>query len=263
MRQLSRAEVKALTNYVDGVVQGCGIGIENYSICERFPENPFVFFFAIAPTTDEKLVVRACNKLFHDLELLPRGKNLALGVVSEYCMFTQEECENPAGFEYLVYFNHPIVKEFGDDDSEFQFTFGRWLLKRWTENCDGDEDDGNGAGGDYDAEIQELVAGIKEGRLKSKTPDGYLVLRGEFYDLIESGRKRTEYRDFTEYNIKRTIGLKTVRFNRGYVKNAPQMKWEVEKVMLTDGGDLECDPFDVPKGFVPATIAIHLGKRLG
>ena len=111
--------------------------------------------------------------------------------------------------------------------------------------------------------MQELIDGIKEGRLKSKTPDGYLVLKGEFYDAIDSGRKRVEYRDFTEYNLKRTIGIKTIRFNRGYVKNAPQMKWEVEKVVLLDADDNECDPFNVPDGFWPTAIAIHLGKRMG
>ena len=109
---------------------------------------------------------------------------------------------------------------------------------------------------------QRLVHGIKTGRLKSKSPDGYLVLKGEFYDAIESGKKRIEYREFTEYNIKRTIGLKTIRFNRGYVKNAPQMQWEVEKVVLLDGDDNACDPFNVPEDFCPTTIAIHLGNRL-
>lgn len=112
-------------------------------------------------------------------------------------------------------------------------------------------------------ELRALIDGIKEGRLKSKTPDGYLVLKGEFYDAIDSGRKTVEYRDFTEYNLKRTIGLKTIRFNRGYVKNAPQMKWEVEKVVLLDADDNECDPFNVPDSFWPAAIAIHLGKRMG
>ena len=27
--------------------------------------------------------------------------------------------------------------------------------------------------------------------------------------------------------------------------------------------DNECDPFNVPEGFWPTTIAIHLGKRIG
>ena len=30
-----------------------------------------------------------------------------------------------------------------------------------------------------------------------------------------------------------------------------------------DGDDNECDPFKVPDGFWPVTIAIHLGKRIG
>lgn len=109
---------------------------------------------------------------------------------------------------------------------------------------------------------QELLAGIKAGHLKAKSEDGYLVLAGEFYDAIASGEKTVEYRDFTEYNLKRTIGIKTIRFNRGYVKDAPQMKWEVKKVMLQDAADNECDPQSVPEGFVPVRIAIYLGNQL-
>ena len=109
---------------------------------------------------------------------------------------------------------------------------------------------------------EELLAGIKSGKFRSKSEDGYLVLAGEFYDAIASGEKTVEYRDFTEYNLKRTIGLKTIRFNRGYVKDAPQMKWEVKKVMLQDAADGECDPMATPDGFVPVRIAIYLGKRI-
>lgn len=110
---------------------------------------------------------------------------------------------------------------------------------------------------------EDLIAGIKSGKIKSKSTDGYLVLAGEFYDKIESGEKKIEYRDFTAYNLKRTIGITSIRFNRGYVKNAPQMRWEVQKVVLMDENDHECDPFDVPEGFCPTTIAVHLGQRLG
>ena len=92
------------------------------------------------------------------------------------------------------------------------------------------------------------------------------MLAGEFYDAIDAGKKTVEYRDFTEYNIKRTIGLKTVRFNRGYgSKGKPpkQMQWEVKGVVLMDGEENECDPYNVPEDFWPVTIALQLGKRIG
>ncbi len=112
------------------------------------------------------------------------------------------------------------------------------------------------------ASTEDLIAGVKSGKLKSKSEDGYLVLLGEFYDKIESGEKTVEYRDFTEYLLKRTIGIKTIRFSRGTVKNAPQMRWEVEKVVFQDAADNECDPMTTPDGFVPVRIAIYLGKRI-
>ena len=110
---------------------------------------------------------------------------------------------------------------------------------------------------------EDLIAGIKSGKIKSKSTDGYLVLAGEFYDKIESGEKKIEYRDFTAYNLKRTIGITSIRFNRGYVKNAPQMRWTVDAVKLMDAANNECDPFAVPDGFTPTTIAIHLGQKIG
>ena len=42
-----------------------------------------------------------------------------------------------------------------------------------------------------------------------------------------------------------------------------QMRWEVKKVVLMDGENNECNPFNVPDGFWPTATAIHLGKRLG
>ena len=130
-------------------------------------------------------------------------------------------------------FNHPAVFEFKESDPECRF-----ILRNWR-NWDGDGDEAE------EAAMRELVDGIENGRLKSKSEDGYLVLAGELYDKIASGEKTVEYHDFTEYNLKRTIGITTVRLGRGYVKNAPQMRWEVEKVSLMDCDDNECDPFNV------------------
>ena len=106
---------------------------------------------------------------------------------------------------------------------------------------------------------------VKAGQIKSNSTDGYLVLAGQFYDEIEAGTKTVEYRDFSKYNLKRTIGITTVRFNRGYGhpgQPPAQMCWEVEKVVFQDAADNECDPMTTPDGFVPVRIAIYLGKRI-
>ena len=112
----------------------------------------------------------------------------------------------------------------------------------------------------------ELIAGVKAGQIKSNSTDGYLVLAGQFYDEIEAGTKTIEYRDFSKYNLKRTIGITSVRFNRGYGhpgQPPAQMRWEVEKVVFQDAADNECDPMTAPDGFLPVRIAIYLGKRIG
>ena len=79
--------------------------------------------------------------------------------------------------------------------------------------------------------------------------EGYFVLKGEFYDAIEMGRKKTEYRDLTPRNLSMSIGIKTVKFQRGYGHpgHPPrQMRFEVSSVRLMDASDRECDPLRHP-----------------
>ena len=244
MKKLTR-KAQTYIGYVIDEVVGRN-GIKGATFCND-EDNPFLYLVFMPIETEEQLVIKTCNELFHALELLPEDKNLALRELSDYCHFVRVGSADEA--YYIAVFNHPAVFEFKEADPE-----SRFILKNWR-----DWDDSKAS----NTVMRALIDGIKTGRLKSKSPDGYLVLKGEFYDAIESGTKTVEYRDFTEYNLKRTIGIKTVRFNRGYVKNAPQMKWEVEKVVLMDCDDNECDPFNVPEDFWPTTIAIHLGKRIG
>ena len=209
--------------------------------------NPYLLDVMVPVSVGAAKAAKAFNELFHELGVLPEETTLELAEGRDYCA----SCMNEDGKTYSAIFNVPFAKDFKEGDEEYQFT-----LKAIHER------DAAEAEAEDEAEIRALADGIKAGRLKSKSPDGYLVLKAQFYDAIEAGKKKVEYRDFTEYNLKRTIGIKTIRFNRGYVKNAPQMRWEVEKVVLLDGEDNECDPFNVPDDFWPTTIAIHLGKRI-
>lgn len=241
MKKLTK-EAYEYIDHVVGEVVGNN-GVKGFSLFED-GDNPYSFFLEIPLENGEELAVRTCNKLFHALGLLPEDKNLTIGELGDYCNIVPPEHNGV----YLAAFNHPAVFELKETDPEYRF-----VLKNWRDWDDDDE------AADV---ILALVDGIKAGRLKSKSPDGYLVLKAQFYDAIEAGTKKIEYRDFTEYNLKRTIGIKTIRFNRGYVKGAKQMRWEVGKIVLLDGEDNECDPFNVPDDFWPVTIAIHLGKRI-
>jgi hypothetical protein len=74
-----------------------------------------------------------------------------------------------------------------------------------------------------------------------------LVLKGKWFDMIESGVKKEEYRDLKPYWWKRIftsnyenpaallVGgyngrFSCVRFRRGYQKNAPTMVWKLGHV---------------------------------
>jgi hypothetical protein len=114
--------------------------------------------------------------------------------------------------------------------------------------------------------MQELAEGINSGEIKSKSGEGYFVLKGEFFDAIKAGRKTTEYRDLTPRNLSKSIGIKTVKLQRGYGhpgQPPERMRFEVASVGLLDADDRECDPYNIPDGFIATTIAIHLGKRIG
>ena len=222
-------------------------GIADYIAEQR---NPFLLSLFVPIAANKRKVEAAANEIFHDLGILSADRTLKMGGGDDYCcMFVIGD-----GDYYALLFNHPKALAFKEGDEEYQYTL----------KCDNEQKQREAE--DDEAETRRLVEGIKAGRLKSKSPDGYLVLAGEFYDAIEAGKKKVEYRDFTEYNIKRTIGLKTIRFNRGYgSKGKPpkQMQLEVSRIALADGDGNECDPMNVPDGFGPTTIAIHLGKRIG
>ena len=112
--------------------------------------------------------------------------------------------------------------------------------------------------------MRQLADDIKSGAIKSKSGEGYFVLKGEFYDAIEAGRKTTEYRDLTPRNLSLSIGIKTVKLQRGYGHPGQpprQLRFQVSSVGLMDADDRECDPYAIPPGFLATTIAIHLGKR--
>lgn len=113
--------------------------------------------------------------------------------------------------------------------------------------------------------MKALLEYLAAGKLRSKIDDGFLVMAGEFYDDIESGEKTVETRELSAYNLKRTIGLKTIRLQRGYGhpgKPPKKMRYEVVKTTLADEYGNECDPFKVPEDFEPEFINIYLGKRI-
>ena len=243
MRKLNQKAHAYIACVVDDVMESAGVkGFDLF----RNGDNPFVYLLQLPGGMSERVAVKVGNALFHVLELLPKDKSLAVEELGDYCLIGRDE-DSPGEETYHLLFNHPAMLEFNPDDPEMRFTLTNWIGEDEKEESDA---------------TQELIDGIKAGRLKAKSPDGYLVLAGEFYDAIASDEKTVEYRDFTEYNLKRTIGLKTIRFNRGYVKDAPQMKWEVKKVMLQDAADGECDPMATPNGFVPVRIATYLGSQL-
>lgn len=84
----------------------------------------------------------------------------------------------------------------------------------------------------------------------------FLPLKAKWYDMIESGIKTEEYREFKEYWFKRLANkkYKYVRFSYGYTRRT--MTFEIE--------DLGWDIGRPEWGAIPGKVCfvIRLGRRL-
>ena len=93
----------------------------------------------------------------------------------------------------------------------------------------------------------------------------YLVLKPEWYDMIERGEKPEEYRDYTPYWVKRLTTLEygfmlfshrhgyeqipfkpftEVTFQRAYPKNPPRMTYGIESMSYGFGNPAWGAPTD-------------------
>jgi hypothetical protein len=84
----------------------------------------------------------------------------------------------------------------------------------------------------------------------------FLILKGQWYYMIDYGIKKEEYRTYNEYWLKRLLSreYKTVTFQLGYsLKN--RMVFELQKIDLGTGNPAW-------GGDQTETFIIKLGKRL-
>ena len=240
------------------------IMIEEYEIKDiEFDDvDDYLYAVEVPNDTDEDILMDASNLFFHEIGILEDERDLELEEETEYCTVHRNEHSG----KYFVIFNHPFVIDakaagemVGDTVREFVEATRKRLAENEARESDGDEDDGD------EAWMRELADGIKSGEVRSKSGEGYFVLAGEPFDEIKSGEKTTEYRDITPRNLSMSIGIRTVKIQRGYGhpgQPPAQMRFEVQSVGFLDANKCECDPYDIPEGFIATTIAIHLGKRI-
>lgn len=96
-----------------------------------------------------------------------------------------------------------------------------------------------------------------------------LVVKGEWFDKIKSGKKSHEFREINGYWEQRlekslypiewkngvrfkSTDYKAVRFRRGYEKNADTMLFDIRAIKIVDGRDTDLhtdsDVFDIELG---------------
>ena len=64
----------------------------------------------------------------------------------------------------------------------------------------------------------------------------HLNLKKQWFDMIRSGIKKSEYREIKPYwNVRLRKRYDAIRFRNGYAKNAPSMLVELRGVMMGAG----------------------------
>ena len=241
-----------------------GLDVVEMSCCDDY-----LYVMEISPEADAESVLEASNALFHKIGILPEERDLEMEEMTEYCTVHRNEYSKAC----FVMFNHPFVIEAvsagvkcGDTvrvfaDAQRKRVEGKTAgIAPTVVGGEGEEGDGG------EAWMRKLAEGIKSGAIRSKSGEGFFVLKSEFFKAIKAGTKTTEYRDITPRNLSMSIGIKTVKLQSGYGhagKPPEQMRFEVASVEFLDADDNECDPYNIPDCFVATTIAIHLGKRIG
>ena len=97
-------------------------------------DNPFAFYISMpgeGDEGDERLVIYACNKLFHRLGLLPHDKGLMIGQLGDYCSIVSSG--DGTGKCYVAALNHPVVIGLNENAPQ-----ARFILKNWRD-WDGEE----------------------------------------------------------------------------------------------------------------------------
>lgn len=224
--------------------------------------DEFLYCLELADGVDKDVLMAAANEFFHRIGVLEDARTVALNEETEYC---EVHCNEHSG-RYFALFNHSFVVEAraaGTAVCDTVREFGEEQRRQLA------EDEGEEPADDEltpEQVMKFIAAGIRSGEIRSKLGEGYFVLAAKFYDEIKAGRKTTEYRELSPRNLSLSIGIKTVKLQRGYGRPGrppEQMRFEVASVGLLDANDRECDPYNIPDGFIATTIAIHLGRRIG
>ena len=202
-------------------------------------QNPYLIMLFVARSVGEEKCGRAFNDIFHALGLLPEELSLTVGDWSDYCGFFLDE-KNDA---YTAILNHPDARQFKKGTEEYKMTL-RGFFESVLE------------------EDRACVEEIKAGRLRSESPEGRLVVADELYGAIKLVDETVVYRDFNADELKRTLGITSICIISEQGDPPEQMRRVVDKVTLMDDNFKKCDPDNIPEGFSPTSIAIHIGNRL-
>ena len=237
--------------------------MDKYRVAEMVGEiNPYCYNVQVkAYSADEMTIVEAFNDMFHTFGVLPEDEMLDVGGESDYCEIYKTDDA------YFAPFNDPLIIGVGADDKNYKY-----ILKKVRANMRVSDEDvesnANCCDVDYGCAQKEAERGmrsiansIKSGVIRASGEEGKFVIGSNEIDAIGNGGVDKVVVDFNPTNLANSIGIKTASFKKSNAKAT--MQFDVKSVGLLDADDRECDPYNIPDGFIATTIAIHLGKRIG
>lgn len=162
---------------------------------------------------------------------------------------------------------------------------GNWIWKFYHPECPDQflaltekmEGDGGVKGG-----VSELADALDDddsvGFIVPKPKEGgncaYVVMAKEFYEKVESGEKKNEYRDYNEYYVMKFLSHKIsyIKLNLGYSTGKSMTfaigglsyldaEGKTEVPCYKENGELTLEA-DLPSGFKPRYFKVALGKRV-
>ncbi len=202
-------------------------------------QNAYLIMIFVARSGGAEKAGQAFNEMFHALGLEPDEVSLSCGDWSDYCGFFLDERLDA----YCGMFNHPDAMQFKKGTEEYKMTL-RGFFESVVE------------------EDRACVEEIKAGQLRSESPEGRIVVADGLYGAIKLVDETVVYRDFNADEVKRTLGITSICIISEKGDPPEQMRRAVDKVTLMDDSFNECDPDNMPEGFCPTSIAIHIGSRL-
>lgn len=252
---INQEEIDALHSQLKGWIESFGIKGETELICKDWDEWSLLLYFKIG------------NNRTKDIEDAVEATLRTLGVDDERICYLGDK-----NGSLIWYFSHPntpkeILEKQDREIEEEELREEQESKRRYEE---------------HRRKIMQEGVIIRPHNTKSNNPELFYIMDRENFREIEIGYKEEEFRTYNQYHVDKCLGkgkdgIKTLVFQNGYGGKGHEyprkIRFECDGIYLCDDTMEEVQAFnddgtlkeedDLPEGFIPMYLAIHIGKRIG